>query len=367
MDLFIFAAEPSADLHGEKLLKALLEKNPYLKIEGVGGPKMRATGLKCIMPMENFQVMGFIDVIKHLPQLIKHFYTLRAYILKAHPQAVLFIDYPGFNLKMEEHLRKKGYKGKLIHYICPSIWAWGKKRIFTLEKNLDLLLSILPFEKDLFKNLKLAVEYVGNPLVQRIQEYQYKPFDFPKDKKIIAVFPGSRRKEIERNFPLQLKVLKQFPDYALCVSIANSRFLPLIKELLQKEEVRAHLIPGEYTYELMKVAYIAVAKSGTVTLELGLHATPSIVTYAISFLDMLAVKYFFKPDLPFYSLVNILCKKEVFPELMGPKFTEKNLYEAVKNLLAGTFQVKEECEHLKQILTTKKASEEAASHILNSL
>ena len=125
-DIFIFAGEKSGDLHGEKLIKALLDREPHLKIAGVGGPRMREQGMQCILPMEEFQVMGFIDVFYELPKLYRHFHFLTSEILRLKPKAVITIDYPGFNLRLQRHLKKKGYQGKCIHYICPSVWAWGE-------------------------------------------------------------------------------------------------------------------------------------------------------------------------------------------------------------------------------------------------
>ena len=159
-DLFIFVGEKSADLHGEKILQALKQLDPALHISGVAGPRMRKVGIECILPMEDFQVMGFIDVFLALPKLVRQFYFVADQILSSNPKAVLFIDYPGFNLRMAKHLRKKGYKGKLCHYICPSVWAWGKKRIPLMAKHLDLLLTILPFEKNYFADTDLQVAYV---------------------------------------------------------------------------------------------------------------------------------------------------------------------------------------------------------------
>lgn len=238
-DLFIFAGEQSGDLHGEKLLLALREKRPDLIVSGVGGPRMRAVGIDCILPMEEFQVMGFIDVFRSLPKLLRQFHFVARSILKLNPKAVVTIDYPGFNLRMARHLRKKGYKGKLIHFICPSVWAWGKKRIPLMANNLDLLLSILPFEKQLFKETLLQVVFVGHPLVERLKHYPYKELSLPREKKILALFPGSRRKEIERNLPLQIQVCKalmqEHPEIHVAISVAGEEHRALIREILTQE------------------------------------------------------------------------------------------------------------------------------------
>lgn len=370
-DLFIFVGEKSADLHGEKILEALKQRSPSLRISGVGGPKMRAAGMDCLLPMEEFQVMGFVDVFLALPKLIRQFYFVANKILTLKPKAVLFIDYPGFNLRMASHLRKKGYQGKLCHYICPSVWAWGKKRIPLMAKHLDLLLTILPFEKNYFANTNLRIEYVGHPLVQRIKEHHYLPFSFPKDKKIIAIFPGSRRKELERNLPLQLQVCSRLmydhPDLEFSLSISDERFLPLIKEIVRKQgwKDNLHLIPQDRTYELMQATHAAIAKSGTVTLELALHQVPTVVTYAISPIDLFIARDILKIRLPFYCLVNIIANAELFPELFGPNFTEKNLYQKISSLIEGSQRkiCQASCHALKERLGDQNASQEAAKFV----
>ncbi len=371
-DLFIFAGENSADLHGEKLLHALLEKNPNLKVTGVGGPRMRALGMDCILPMEEFQVMGFIDVFIALPRLISKFYFVAREIQRLNPRAVVTIDYPGFNQRMAKHLRKKGFKGKLIHFICPSVWAWGKKRIPLMAKNLDLLLSILPFEKQIFANTKLPVVFVGNPLSERIKAYAYKPLDMPKDKKIIALFPGSRRKEIERNLKIQLDLCKELPDYHIALSIADEKFRPFILETIRNQgwkEDEISLVPANYSYELMKAAYLAIAKSGTVTLELALHRVPTVVIYGVSRLDKIIAYDILRIRLPFYCLVNIIAQKEVFPELIGPNLTLDNLRTKVHELLTDPARAKiqRECDIIIRDLSGKETSQESATEILNMI
>lgn len=369
-DLFIFVGEKSADLHGEKIIEALKRLNPDLRISGVGGPRMRQAGLNCILPMEEFQVMGFVDVFLALPKLIRQFYFVAKQILALNPQTVLFIDYPGFNLRMARHLRKKGYRGKLCHYICPSVWAWGKKRIPFMAKHLDMLLSILPFEKNFFSGTTLRVEYVGHPLVKRIEEHTYSSLPLPSNKKIIAIFPGSRKKELERNLPLQLKVCstlkKEHPDLCFALSISEERFLPLIQTIIRQEgwEPDLHLIPHDKTYELMKAAYMAIAKSGTVTLELALHEIPTVVTYAISPLDLIIARDILRIRLPYYCLVNIIANSEVFPELFGPNFTEETLYEKATSFISDTPERQRcltNCSKLKKTLGDQDASTEAAT------
>lgn len=364
VDLFIFAGEKSADVHGERLLKALKAEFPHLNVAGVGGPKMRACGMQSILHMEQFQVMGFIDVFVSLPSLIKQFYIVAREIERLKPKMVLTIDYPGFNLRLHRHLRKKGFKGKQCHYICPSVWAWGKQRIPLMAENLDLLLTILPFEKKLFAHTSLPVAYVGNPLVEKIHSYAYKPFPVQSDKKIIALFPGSRTKEIERNLTLQWKVCKELPDFHPVISVSEPRFLPLIKSIVSPES--CSFISGDFTYELMRACHFAIAKSGTVTLELALHCKPTVVTYGISALDLLIARDILRIRLPYYCLANIIASKEVFPELIGPHFTYAALLENVHALIEPSryAQCHKDCEEVIELLGDKNAAQEAAKELI---
>ena len=369
-DIFVFAGEKSGDLHGEKLLQALLSKNPQLKIAGVGGPKMRSQGIECVLPTEEFQVMGFIDVFAALPKLIRQFYFVAREIQRLKPKAVVTIDYPGFNLRMVKHLRKKGYKGKSIHFICPSVWAWGKKRIPLMAAHLDLLLSILPFEKKLFASTPLQVAYVGHPLVHRLASYPYKTPPFPTDKKIVALFPGSRKKEIERNLPLLLDVCRELQkkqNLRIALSVSEERYRPLILEILnQKNGNDIDLVPADYSYELMKAAHMAIAKSGTVTLELAMHRVPTVVIYAVSALDKIIAYDILRIRLPFYCIVNIIAQKEVFRELIGPHFTFDNLKAAAEELLDEPYRAKvqSDCDQVLRDLGDKDTAKEAAEQIL---
>jgi lipid-A-disaccharide synthase len=370
-DLFIFAGEPSGDLHGEALLESLFQENSHLRILGVGGPRMRKQNpFKCVLPMEEFQVMGFVDVFLALPKLIYHFYSLANLILKTKPEKVLFIDYPGFNLRLERHLRKKGFQGKIIHYICPSVWAHGKGRIALLEKNLDLLLTIFPFEKKLFSE-KFNVEYVGHPLVSRIEKDSSEILPWAKDKTVISLFPGSRKKEILLNFPLQLKALKKILSDKIigAVSVSQEAYLPLLETCIEKENLQGliKLVPSSQTYSLMKSSYMAIAKSGTVTLELALHQVPTVVTYGIAPLDLFILQHVLKILIPFYCIVNIVAGKEVFKELIGPALTEKALLQEVENLLSLSYheQKKDLCLEVLKLLGKKKASRESARFVLS--
>lgn len=372
-DLFIFAGEVSGDLHGEKLLRELYTLNPKLKVRGVGGPRMRALGMESILKMEDFEVMGFIDVLSSLPKLYKQFKQIKQDILSHPPKGVVTIDYPGFNLRLARALAKKASPAKRIHYICPTVWAWGKGRIPKMERSLDSLLTILPFEPELFSRGSLDTTYVGHPLISRIQGHPYnrkwnESYGIRSEQQILSIFPGSRQKELDRNLRSQLSVARQLqkdhPDMMIAISCSNEG----LKDKIIKEGQDLLIIRPEHTYELMRASHLAIATSGTVTLELALHQIPTVVTFAIHPLDVFIAQKVFQIDLPYYALPNILFKGELFPELFGPRLTQDTLFRKASDFMFSEYkrtECIEGCRRLKTLLGNQNASKQAAHAILN--
>lgn len=360
IDLFIAAGEMSGDFHGAKLIEELLKMRPDLKIGAIAGPNMRKWPIREFFPMESLQVMGFFDVLPSLPKLVRMFFATRNKILTLNPKAVVLIDYPGFHLRLEQSLRKKGYLGKLIHFICPTVWAWGKKRIPLMAQNLDLLLTLFPFEKECFAHTSLKVEYIGHPLSFPIS--QFKPSHKFRGK-IIGIFPGSRKKEIERNLPLQLKVARLLRKIDPSLQIAISKTPGADFNVPD-----ALIVNPEDNYELMHSCFLSLATSGTVTLELALHGIPTVVCFAIKPLDLFLAQKIFHINLPFYALPNIILKTQVFPELFGPNLTEKTLFFWAKKLLSDEqtrIECLKQCEKVRKILGVNRASSEAAKAIFS--
>ncbi len=359
--LFLFAGEPSGDVLGGKLVEALRERNPSLPISGVGGPLMQSAGMKITHPMERFQVMGFSAVLLAFPRLARDFYAIRNQILKEQPAGVVLIDYAEFNMLLARSLRKKGYRGKLIHYVCPSVWAWRKKRVYSLAKTLDSLLSILPFEKECFQKTTLPVTYVGHPLVAAIDQYTYdETYPLPTEKPILALFPGSRRHEIAHNLPLQWKAAQAFPDYTPVISVARPE---LMDEIRKHVDSTAYLVPQEKRYELMRAAHLALATSGTIVLEIGLHGIPTVTTYKLSTFNSIIGGLLFRIRLPFYTLVNIICEREVFPEFIHKVLSPEKIADALRKLDENRETCLQACQELRTRLFNQNASQKAAQTI----
>jgi lipid-A-disaccharide synthase len=366
---FIFAGESSGDLHGSRLMQALQQKS--CTIAGVGGPAMRAQGIACVLKMEEFQVMGLSDVLKSLPKLYKQFYIILNAILMTKPDCVILIDYPGFNLRLAKKLRQKGFKGKIVQYVCPTVWAHGEKRIAIMAKTLDLLVTIFPFEPSYFSHTSLNVKYVGNPLVEHIETYTYDT-EWKKQfaKPLIALFPGSRIGEIQRNLSLQIQaaiLLKQkHPNLNFAVSYSQDHLLPIIRKIIDEFSFECQLVPRQFTYELMQHCDMALAKSGTVTLELALHRCPTVVVYQLTTLNYLFAKYLLKLHLPHYCIVNIMSKSEVFPELIGKDIQPQHLCTQLEKLYSDKkirANVRQGCEQICNSLGRKNAHQGAAKAV----
>lgn len=364
MNCFIVAGELSGDTHGANLLSALKNKTPDLNVSGVFGEKITALGYKSLFNIEEFKIMGFIEVLKVYPKALWYFKIVVSYILKNKPDVVILIDYPGFNLRLAAKLRKKGFKGKIVQYICPSIWAWKPNRINTMVKTLDLLLCIKPFEPKYFSTTTLKAIYIGSPVLENVENHIFqtnwkKLFKIPEKRPLIALFPGSRPGEIKKNLPKQLQAAellkKEFPELIICVSGVQTKYLK---------------IPHEYTYELMKDATLSIAKCGTTITELALLKAPSIVIYQISKINYWIASYLFGlKKLPFYSFPNLLVNKKIFSEIIDFNIEGKKIYEESKNLL--TSEKKETfisgCQEVYNALKTKQPCSEMGAELIIDL
>lgn len=342
---FIFAGEPSGDLHGSHLIQALKERFCDCLITAVAGPRMRENQIEVLLPMEDFEVMGFTDVLASLPSLWKSFYFVRNYILKQNFDAVILIDYPGFNLRLAKALRKQGFEGKIIQYVCPSVWAHGRGRIRHLAETVDLLLTIYPFEADCFADTGLPVVYVGNPLKEYLNKQKTDPLWREKvglspDENFVAIFPGSREGEIIRNLNVHLQAAQSLrqdnPSLRFAVSCAHPKFKDVIARalasttlLLDKDIV---IVPKAFSLEMMTDCTTAIAKSGTVTLELALRERPTVVTYLLTPLNKFIAKYVLRVDLKHYCIVNILGKEQVFPEFIESRLPLSQISDALRRL-----------------------------------
>lgn len=333
------AGEASGDRHGGLLIDALKQLDPSTHFTGVGGGHMIQAGFSPFLTLEPFEVMGLWDVVFALPRLSRLFRQVRQKILNLNPDAVVLIDYPGFNLRLAASLRKKGYKGKIFYYISPTVWAHSPKRVEVLAQYADHLFTLFPFEKQCYAHTSLPVTYVGHPLAQEVRTHQHKTdwrtdVGIPKEAILLGLFPGSRPGEIARNLKNQLQAIERLqqahPETIVAVSCASPHLAPLLEKHLSTRKMV--LVPGKYSYELMRESRVALAVSGTVNLELALHKTPTVVVYAVGLIASLYAGLVLRLTLPYFSIVNILAGRELFPEFIRKGFHLNKVVQQLKEL-----------------------------------
>ncbi len=381
--IFIFAGEASGDLYGARLIEQLKKIYPQASFFGVGGNKLQNAGLEIIYPLERFSVMGFSDVLKALPRLIKSLFYLRKLIISRQPKLCLFIDQPDFSLRLAKLLRQKKFSGKIVQFVAPTVWAYKKQRATLFAKHFDLLLTLFSFEPAYFAHTQLKTVWVGHPLVEVIEQHREKThITEEKNKNLLSIFPGSRPGEIQRNLPIQLEAACLFCNHLkntkweIAISESNPAFqadyCKIIENARQKSLFQGPitLVPFDKRYELMRSSSFALAKSGTVTLELALFGCPTLVSYELSFLNRFIATHLLKVDLPFYCIVNILKKKEIFHEMIKEKITPTAIF---KKLLQLEFDVekketlKRECKELFSLLQGEKKPTIAACEAIAQL
>ena len=323
MRLYIVAGEESGDLYGSYLVSELLRKNSDLIIRGFGGDRMEASGVNISKHINNLAFMGFTDVLLNISKINKNLKFCKHDILEFNPDAIIFIDYPGFNLKLSKFAKENGIK--VFYYISPKLWAWRPSRIKSIRNSVDELIVIFPFEVDYYKNLGITAHYFGNPLYEIINKSEVSNEDLIKsDKKIIALMPGSRIQEVKRILPEMIKVTYSLSDnlfvicstdltHDLCCSISRDSSVKVVKN---------------NTYSVLRSANAALVTSGTATLEVALMNIPQVVCYKTDFLTYWLAKSFIKIN--YISLVNIIMDRNVVNELIQSNCTSNNILKHLK-------------------------------------
>ena len=318
MKYYIIAGEASGDLHGSNLMKAILRSDPQAEIRFWGGDLMQSVGGTLVKHIRDLAFMGFVEVVANLRTVLKNIALCKKDIVEFHPDAVIFIDYPGFNLKIAKFTHAQGFKN--FYYISPQVWAWKKGRIKTMRKVLDMMYVILPFEKPFYdRNNVQNVEFVGHPLLDAIAEFDKKPQladDFRTrngldERPIIALMPGSRKMELRKMMPDMCHLAAQHPEYQFVIAgmklLGSSMYTPYI----HSDNVS---IVYDQTYPLLKTAFAGVITSGTATLEAALFDLPLVVCYKANALSVFIAKRFAKVN--YISLVNLIADKPVVKELI---------------------------------------------------
>ncbi|WP_448103318.1 lipid-A-disaccharide synthase [Pedobacter panaciterrae] len=365
MRYYLVAGEASGDLHGANLMKALKVQDLNAEFRFYGGDKMKAEGGILKKHYAEMAFMGFTEVLLNLRTILKNMKACKADVLEYHPDTLILIDFPGFNLKIAEFAKENGIR--VCYYISPKVWAWNQKRVLKIKRIVDKLFCILPFEVDFYKEWGMEVDYVGNPLLDAIAQFTPDP-SFKKtyglNDKIIALLPGSRKQEIERLLPDMLSLTGRFPDYQFVVAAAPDFDENYYKQFISSENVT---LVFERTYDLLNVAAAAIVASGTATLETALFHIPQVVVYRGGAISVAIARMLVK--IRFISLVNLIMDRKVVTELIQEDCNTQNISDELGLILSGEGRQKMlgDYEELSSKMGTAGASERTAKLIISYL
>ena len=368
MKYYIIAGEASGDLHGSNLMKALYVEDPSADIRFWGGDQMAAQGGTLVKHYKELAFMGFWEVLINLKTILNNIAFCKKDILHFQPDVLIYIDYPGFNMRIAQWAKKQGIPNH--YYISPQIWAWKENRIKKIKRDLDALYVILPFEAPYFKEKHhYDVTFVGHPLIQVIKEERQKKETLSleiseNEKPIIAFLPGSRKQEINKMMPVFLSVIDRFPQYHFVIAGAPG----IDPQWYQKFTLHPSVsLLHNQTYALLKNAFAAIVTSGTATLETALFGVPQMVCYKSSAFSYAIAKRIVQLD--YISLVNLILQKEVVKELIQEECTLEMITKTLTHLGEEKVRDKIELDYqgLTELLGGKNASQEVAQAIIAAL
>ena len=369
MKYYIIAGEASGDLHGSNLMKAILKQDMEAQFRFWGGDLMQNISDNLVKHYRDLAFMGFLEVIKNIRVILKNISFCKEDILNYNPDVIIFIDYPGFNLRIAKWAKTKKFKTHF--YISPQIWAWKENRIKDIKRDIDKMYVILPFEKDFYeKKHNFPVEFVGHPLIDaianrnQIDEFEFRKKNKLNEKPIIAILPGSRKQEIKKMLSAMLSVVDNYPDYQFVVAGAPSQEFSFYKPYIKNPNIG---FVSNKTYDLLSVSTAALVTSGTATLETALFKVPQVVCYKGSWFSYQIGKRLVNLD--YISLVNLIMEKEVVKELIQNDLIKKNLIKELDVILDENERTKYFINYyeLEKMLGGKGASDKTAELIFNSI
>lgn len=334
MKYYLIAGEASGDLHGANLMREILIQDPEAEFRFWGGDAMQSISSNIVTHYKDVAFMGFLEVIKHLPLILRKIKECKKDIEAFNPDRLVLIDYPGFNMRIAEWAKPKGYE--VTFYISPTIWAWKKKRGWKLKKTVDKMIVILPFEKEVYKKYDMEAQYVGHPLLDAIEQFEPDASFKKKYKietgKVLALLPGSRIQEVEKILPIMGAAIDQM-DEEVHLLLACTKHVPqkVYAEALKKVKNRNIQYIIADTYNILNIADAALVSSGTATLETALFKVPQVVCYKTSNVSYQIARRLV--DLEYMSLVNLIMNKPVVTEFLQDDFTLDNLMPALRDIM----------------------------------
>ena len=340
MRYFLIAGEASGDMHAARLMQALKARDARAEFFFFGGDRMQAAGGQLLLHYRQMAFMGFWEVVKNLRSIAKNLRLAKEEIRRCRPDALILIDFPGFNLRIADWAKKQGLK--VFYYISPQIWAWKEKRVEKIRRVTDRVFVILPFEKDFYARHGMEVTYVGHPILEQMpsEEELLQGLSpnitlpdgslLPPEQPLIALLPGSRKQEVQRILPLMLKLPDRFPQHRFLIAAAPGLDDAFFHHIFRRE---GHTLPllRHQNHALLRRAEAAVVCSGTATLETALLGTPQVVGYRSSALSYAIAKRLVK--VPYISLVNLILNQALLTELIQKDFTLPKLEAELQSLL----------------------------------
>lgn len=365
MKYYIIAGEASGDLHGSNLMKAIFAHDNAARIRFWGGDAMQSVGGECVRHIRDLAIMGFIEVLRHFRRVIGNIAFCKRDIIQFNPDAIIYIDYPGFNLRIANYAHNHGYKN--FYYISPQLWAWKKNRIKQMRKSLDYLFCILPFEEEFYRNNSFSqAVYLGHPLLDAIDNNQLDSKS--ENNSLIALLPGSRKQELAHTMPTMVAFAARHPECRFAVAGMTL----LGKHVYEKYIGNISNIEVIYdnTYQLFTQSRLAIVCSGTATLEAALFNVPQVVCYKANPISIAIARKLVGRRVRFISLVNLIADRAVVKELLQNDFNITNLEqeytlltqdESYRNSMLDGYA------DVRNILGNKGASDRVATQIIKAI
>ena len=372
--IMIIAGEASGDQRGAEVASTLLARDPNLKLYGIGGEHMRAAGVETLVDVSQLAVMGFVEVIVHLPRIMRIFKLTKNLLIERKPDLLILVDYPGFNLRLAKIAKKSGIK--VLFYISPQVWAWRQHRVKKIAQVVDHMAVIFPFEKQFYQAHNVPVSYVGHPLTQKLktkisQAEARTKLDIPLQHKMIALLPGSRESEINRILPELIKstelISTQIANCIFYLAIASTIPTDAISKAIASSNSDIRIARGK-TYDIISAADVVLTASGTATLETALLNKPMVIVYKVSALTAFIVRKMIK--IPYVSLCNIVAGEQVVVELLQNDATAENIAQETLHILTNEKyreQMQEKLSHIEEKLGNLEAADNVANIALNML
>jgi len=351
----VIAGEASGDAHAGRMIAALKKREPSIRVEGIGGATMREAGAEILVDFSELAVMGLIEVLKRYRSIKKIFNQVVARLESDKPDLLILVDYPGFNLKLAKEAKKLGVP--VLYYISPKVWAWRAGRVKTIKQTVDHMAVLFPFEVPIYEAAGVPVTCVGHPLVDTVKKKltskQAKiKAGFKLNQRVLGLFPGSRRSEVEALLPVMLeaaeRIQNKYSDIDVVVPVASGLDATLVESIIDQSPVQAKVLKDDF-YALTAACDAIVAASGTVTLEIALLGVPHFITYRVSPISYSVLSRFVK--IPYVGLCNIVTGKPLILELLQNEVTVDRLETELTPLLTDP-NSKEQAESIrKQVLS----------------